>query len=206
MSGAGVNQSGGSHKLDYPLSRKLRSADGSERTEDLSEVTLRRATVEDLCLSDRATSDAARGLILLGRLSGLADRDIDRLDMSDLTALTELAAEIGTADEAEEPEYEIVDGRYHVDLRRAVVLRNLNTGAEELLEKVSLRRPNGGDIRATEAIKGTMTSGREMLVRLSGLEKKTVNRIDAEDFGCLMVLIGNFTKRGQRTGATPSAS
>ena len=201
MSGAAA-----SHVLDYPLSRTLKAADGTTRTETLSEVSLRRATVEDLCQSDRATGDAARGLILLGRLSGLGDRDIDRLDMADLTALTELASEIGNVEDAEETIFEIEDGRYVMDLRHAIVLRSQNTGAEERLEKISLRRPNGGDIRATEAIKGVMTSGREMVVRLSGLDKRAVNRIDAEDFGQLMVLIGNFTRPGQRTGPTPSAS
>lgn len=191
--------------LRHPVTKRVRPAGGAEREEVISELTLRRPDVAALCATDRVSTDAARNLTMLEKLSGLSASDIDRIDLDDvdgaLTAIAGMTPNLPGDDDDEVvkfamPAHSVVDGKYHVPLAWPIA-----HGDDDVAEIV-LRRPNGGDMRACDEVKGEMKRAREMLVRISDLTRAQINTIDGSDFLSLMVLIGNFTQRGRPTGAT----
>lgn len=77
-------------KLKYPV----RLATG----EMLEKVTVRRPRVGDLRAVMHITNDAAQGLLLVSRVTGLVPEDLDELDLKDLEAIqATFRAEVETA-------------------------------------------------------------------------------------------------------------
>lgn len=72
----------------------------------------------------------------------------------------------------------------------------------EVVSEVQLRRMNGGDIRILDTVKGENSQALSLIARLSGLDARTVDKMDAEDIAALGKIIEGFTPAGLQTGAT----
>lgn len=78
--------------LKHPVEQKYRSANGEERVETLSEVTLRRPNGDDMTLFDRFNQRPAELMLqMISTLSGLDRKLVGKLDAEDIDALGELA-------------------------------------------------------------------------------------------------------------------
>lgn len=73
---------------------------------------------------------------------------------------------------------------------------------DETVSEVSLRRMNAGDLRLMDTVKGDMNKALTLLARLSGLDQRTIDKIDAEDLTNLSAIIEGFMPAGLKTGET----
>ena len=79
------------YQLQEPVTRTFRDpSSGSTREETVTEITLRRPVAGDLRTLDQVSGDAAKGLALLARLSGLEMAVIDKIDIADFTELSKV--------------------------------------------------------------------------------------------------------------------
>lgn len=77
------------YQLKHPLTLTLRGPEG-ERQETKTELTLRRLRGKDLRGMSPGTSDEEKGLLLIGRSTGLSALEVDELDLEDIAGLGEV--------------------------------------------------------------------------------------------------------------------
>lgn len=75
---------------------------------------------------------------------------------------------------------------------------------QETTAELTLRRPNAGDMRVMDDVKGEVGASIAMIARLSGLAVVQVEKLDAEDFVALSGVVGDFLPDSLPTGLTPS--
>lgn len=74
---------------------------------------------------------------------------------------------------------------------------------EEAIAELTLRRPTAKDLRLVDTYGTQMVAMMiAMISALCGVEIETVERLDAEDFGELSDMVGDFLPDGPKTGAT----
>jgi hypothetical protein len=74
---------------------------------------------------------------------------------------------------------------------------------EETISEITLRRPTAKEMRLADrggiGMVGMIIS---MLAVLSGHDEETIERIDAQDFGALADMVGDFLPNGPMAGKT----
>ena len=74
---------------------------------------------------------------------------------------------------------------------------------DESITELKLRRPSAKDLRLVDSYGGQMVGMMIALIAaLSGQEIEVIEKLDAEDFGDLSDVVGDFLPDGPKTGAT----
>ncbi|MDM7928661.1 phage tail assembly protein [Blastomonas fulva] len=82
------------HRLKLPVTLRFRQSDGSEREEQITELTLRRPTAKDLRVVDSFGGQMVGMMIaLIAALSGQTVEVIERLDAEDFGDLSDVVGD-----------------------------------------------------------------------------------------------------------------
>lgn len=82
------------HRLKLPVTLRFRQTDGSEREEQITELTLRRPTAKDLRVVDSFGGQMVGMMIaLIAALSGQTVEVIERLDAEDFGDLSDVVGD-----------------------------------------------------------------------------------------------------------------
>ena len=85
-----MSETTGRLTLAMPIVRRFRQADGTEREETISEVTVRPPVARDLRVTDKHDGDTAKGIALAAHLTGLSIAEVDALPLPEFKRLMEL--------------------------------------------------------------------------------------------------------------------
>jgi len=77
---------------------------------------------------------------------------------------------------------------------------------EDVTSEVQLRRINGSDIRWLEAMEGKPGKTLGLLSRLTGLDARVIDLLDAEDIAGLSETIADFLPDSLKVGASSSGT
>lgn len=76
--------------LTKPITKRFKQADGSEREEQVTELTVRPVFARDLRATDKHDGEVAKGIALAAHLTDMSIADIDGLPQADFVRLMEL--------------------------------------------------------------------------------------------------------------------
>lgn len=101
---------------------------------------------------------------------------------------------------------ENLDGTRTMRLSRPVKMRLRQGGAEreEVLNSLTFRRCNGGDLRHMGAAKNEIDRSAILFSRLAGISMASYDRLDCADIEAGMECIAGFLPSAPKTGTTSS--
>lgn len=96
------------------------------------------------------------------------------------------------------------DGTRTLRLAHPVRMRLRQGGAEreEVLDILTFRRCNGGDLRAMGAAKNEIDRAAILFARMAGISEAIYDRLDAEDIEAGMEALADFLPKSRPTGTT----
>ena len=99
-----------------------------------------------------------------------------------------------------------VTGRHTLVHPLSVTFKGPDGEREETITEVIVRRPKGKDLRVADQYPGEVAQSLALMARLTGLDPKQVDELDAEDIAAIGAIIESFTPPGLRTGKTSSGA
>jgi hypothetical protein len=161
---------------------------------EIKEITLRRATADDMRAMDKSEGEIGGTLALAQALSGVHVPFLDRLDAGDFIAVSDVIERFL----APNPENGVTP---HDDGSVELTLAQPLEDGDGAVIKLIFKRPKAKHLRAMDKVKGQVAKTLALAAELSGVGVKTLGQIDASAFQEVSRVIAGFLRRSPATGS-----